>query len=52
MFWIGVLFSFVVYPDDLEGASNAITILSGTGCLVALFFIVQNIKNLWNNRKQ
>ena len=50
MFWTAILLSFVIYPDDVDGASNLIMILSGTGCLMALFFVVQNIRNIWRDK--
>ena len=50
MFWIAVFLSFVIYPNDVDGSGNLIMILSGTGCLMALFFVVQNIRNIWREK--
>jgi len=44
MFWIAVLLGFWFYPEDMDGASNLIMVFAGTGCLVALFLLVRNIR--------
>jgi len=45
-FVIGVLFSFAVYPDDVEGAGRALMMFAGTGALVGIFLVVHRIRQL------
>ena len=42
-FTLGILFSFLVYPDDVEGAGNVLSIMGGTGALVGIFMVVHRI---------
>ena len=49
LFWIAVGFNFLFFPDDLETASTLIIVLTGTGCFVALFMIIQNLRNIYRN---
>ena len=45
-FTLGVLFSFWVYPDDVEGASKAIMIFVGAGSMAGIFLIVHRVRQI------
>lgn len=45
-FILGVLFSFCLYPTEVEEASKTIMIAAGTGVLVGIFLIVHRIRQL------
>jgi len=49
-FTLGVLVSFLVYPDDVEGASRTLTTFAGTGALVGIFLIVHRIRRIIRER--
>jgi len=51
-FALGVLFSFVFYPHDVEGASRILTTFAGTGGLVGIFLIVHRIRQLLKERNE
>lgn len=46
LFWLAIGLSFLLYPNDMDSSSNLIMVLTGTGCLVSLFLIVQNMRRL------
>ncbi len=43
-FWAAIALGFLFYPEDVDGASNLVMVFVGTGCLVAIFLLVLNIR--------
>lgn len=55
LFWLGVGLSWLFFPNNLEYSSWAVMTLTFTGCLVAIFICIHNIryygKKIWENIK-
>ena len=50
-FVFGILFSFLIYPYNVEAASEALIIFSGTGAFLGMFIVIHRIILLLNRRK-
>lgn len=46
LFWLAICLNFLFYPNDMNSASNLIMILTGTGCLLSIFLIIQNMRRM------
>lgn len=50
-FALGVLFSFIVYPYDVEAASKVLMIFAGTGSFLGIFMIIHRVRQILKRRK-
>jgi hypothetical protein len=46
-FWASVGLGFLFYPNDVDSAAKLLTISTGIGCLLALFFVVGNLQEIY-----
>jgi hypothetical protein len=42
-FVLGIILSFIIYPEDVEGASTTLMITAGTGVFLGLFLLVNRM---------
>lgn len=46
LFWLAVGLSFIFFPYNIDAASTLLFTFSGTGCLIAIFMIVHNLRQI------
>jgi hypothetical protein len=51
-FWAAVGLGFLFYPNDVDGAAQLLTILVAAGCLLALYFVVRNLQEIYDHLRR